>query len=76
MVLHSSAKQYKDTFLGLYPKPNNWYSDYIKTYEDKESGRYIHYLKDTEVQRFISIARSLNEQNKEDDASEIIVLCD
>ena len=65
LVLHSSAKQYKDTFLGLYPKPNNWYFDFIKTYEDKVSGRYIHYLKDTEAQRFISIARSLNEQNKD-----------
>lgn len=65
LVLHSSAKQYKDTFLGLYPKENNWYFDFIKTYEDKASGRYIHYLKDTEAQRFISIARSLNEQNKD-----------
>lgn len=65
LVLHSSAKQYKDTFLGLYPKPNNWYFDYIKPYEDTKSGRYIHYLKDTEAQRFISIARSLNEQNKD-----------
>lgn len=65
LVLHSSAKQYKDSFLGLYPKPNNWYFDFVKPYEDKVSGRYINYLKDTEAQRFISIARSLNEQNKD-----------
>ena len=65
LVLHSSAKQYKDSFLGLYPKPNNWYFDFIKPYKDKKSGRYINYLKDTEAQRFIGIARSLNEQNKD-----------
>lgn len=65
LVLHSSAKQYKDTYLGLYPRPQNWYSDLIKTYQEKWSERYIHYLKDDEALRFISIARSLNEQNKD-----------
>lgn len=65
LVLHSSAKQYKDTYLGLYPKPHNWYSNLIKTYQEKESDRYIHYLKDDEALRFISIARSLNEQNRD-----------
>ena len=38
LVLHSSAKQYKDSFLGLYPKPNNWYFDFIKPYKDKKAG--------------------------------------
>lgn len=65
LVLHSSAKQYKDSYLGLYPKPGNWYSDLIKTYKEKGSERYIHYLKDAEAERFINIARSLNEQNKD-----------
>ncbi len=65
LVLHSSAKQYKDTYLGLYPKPGNWYSDLIKTYTDKETNRYIRYLKDSEAEKFISIARILNEQNKD-----------
>lgn len=65
LVLHSSAKQYKDTYLGLYPKPHNWYSNLIKTYQEKGSDRYIHYLKDDEALRFISIARSLNEQNRD-----------
>lgn len=65
LVLHSSAKQFKDTFLGLYPKPHNWYSDFLKVYQEEENGRYINYLKDAEAERFINIARSLNEQNKD-----------
>lgn len=65
LVLHSSAKQFKDTYLGLYPKPNNWYSDFLKVYQEEENGRYVHYLKDAEAERFISIAKSLNEQNKD-----------
>lgn len=48
-----------------YPKPHNWYSNLIKTYQEKGSDRYIHYLKDDEALRFISIARSLNEQNRD-----------
>lgn len=36
-----------------------------KTYNEKGSDRYIHYLKDDEALRFISIARSLNEQNRD-----------
>lgn len=65
LVLHSSAKQYKDSYLGLYPKPHNWYSDYVKTYKEKNNPRYIHYLKDREAERFINIARTLNEQNRD-----------
>lgn len=65
LVLHSSAKQFKDTYLGLYPKPGNWYSGYIKIYNDKSSGRYIRYLKDDEAERFIKIARMLNQENED-----------
>lgn len=65
LVLHSSAKQFKDTYLGLYPKPRNWYSGYIKTYYDKDSKRYIRYLKDVEAERFIKIARMLNQENED-----------
>lgn len=65
LVLHSSAKQFKDTFLGLYPKPHNWYSGYVKTYEDKSSNRYIRYLKDNEAKQFIAIARMLNRENED-----------
>lgn len=65
LVLHSSAKQFKDTYLGLYPKPNNWYAGYIKTYRDKKSNRYIRYLKDAEAEQFIGIARMLNRENED-----------
>lgn len=65
LVLHSSAKQFKDTYLGLYPKPKNWYSGYVKTYTDSNSNRYIRYLKDSEAKQFISIARMLNRENED-----------
>lgn len=65
LMLHSSAKQFKDHHLGLYPNPNNWFYDKLKTYKDKESGRYIRYLKDDMAEKFISIARHLNLQNQE-----------
>lgn len=65
LVLHSSAKQFKDTYLGLYPKPNNWYSGYIKEYTDGVSGRYIRYLKDNEAKQFIAIAKMLNRENED-----------
>lgn len=65
LVLHSSAKQFKDTYLGLYPKPKNWYSGYVKTYHDSNSCRYIHYLKDVEAEKFISIAKMLNTENED-----------
>ena len=65
LVLHSSAKQFKDTYLGLYPRANNWYANYIKTYKDNESNRYLRYLKDAEAERFISIARMLNKENED-----------
>ena len=65
LVLHSSAKQFKDTYLGLYPKPQNWYSGFIKTYKDVNSDRYIRYLKDDEAKQFISIARMLNRANED-----------
>lgn len=65
LVLHSSAKQFKDTYLGLYPKPNNWYAGYVKTYKDNKSNRYIRYLKDAEAEQFIGIARMLNRENED-----------
>lgn len=65
LVLHSSAKQFKDTYFGLYPKPNNWYSEFVKVYKDEASNRYIRYLKDAEAEQFINIARMLNRENED-----------
>lgn len=65
LVLHSSAKQFKDTHMGLYPKPQNWYSGYIKTYYASDSNRYIRYLKDDQALEFISTAKKLNKQNED-----------
>ena len=49
----------------LYPKPSNWYSEFVKIYKDKTSNRYIRYLKDAEAERFIGIARMLNKENED-----------
>lgn len=65
LVLHSSAKQFKDSYLGLYPKPQNWYSGFIKTYKQEDSERYIRYLKDDEAKQFIAIAKMLNRENED-----------
>lgn len=65
LILHSSAKQFKDTYLGLYPRHDNWYSSFVKKYKDDSSNRYINYLKDEEAERFISIAKMLNKENED-----------
>jgi predicted phosphodiesterase len=65
LVLHSSAKQFKDTYMGLYPNPHNWYYGYIKTYCASNSNRYIRYIKDNQAIEFISTAKKLNKQNED-----------
>ena len=34
LIMHSSANELKNSFLGLYPVENNWYSKAIKTYHE------------------------------------------
>ncbi len=72
LILHSSAKQFKDSFLGLYPREKNWFSNSLKvlnaseiTSKEINRQRYIRYLKDKEAIRFINLAQALNEQNKD-----------
>jgi DNA repair exonuclease SbcCD nuclease subunit len=72
LVLHSSAKEFKDSYMGLYP-PNkyplpskkNWYSSQIHEYMDNEERRSIRYLVNGDAKHFIELAKSLKEQNKE-----------
>jgi hypothetical protein len=73
LVMHSSAKEFKDSYMGLYPpnkKPlplkNNWYSSQIHEYQDEQyKKRYIRYLIDGDAKHFIELAKSLNKQNEE-----------
>lgn len=64
LVLHSSANEFKDSYMGLYPVENNWYSNYIRTYPSPYAPeRYIRYLKDHDAIYFIENAHKLEKYN-------------
>lgn len=65
LVLHSSAKEFKDSYMGLYPTEYNWYSDRIRVYpEPRTSGRYFRYIKDEDAKYFYFISKHLENCNK------------
>ena len=61
LVLHSSANEFKNSYMGLYPVENNWYSNSIRT--KYENGRYIRYIKDSDAKYFIANAHKLENYN-------------
>lgn len=63
LVLHSSAKEMKESYFGLYPKEGNWYFDRIKKFE--LNGRYLRYIKAEEAKYFIETAHHLEKYNEE-----------
>lgn len=65
LVLHSSAQEFKDSYIGLYPVKGNWYSEKIRTYPSPyvHGERYIRYLKGDDAIFFISLAKKLEEMN-------------
>jgi len=65
LVLHSSAKEFKESYIGLYPVEGNWYSEKIRTYPTPyvHGERYIRYLKGEDATFFISLAKKLEEVN-------------
>lgn len=68
LVLHSSAKEMKESYLGLYPTENNWYSSKQKslTYNPLKSGeRYLRYIKGDDATQFIKTAHNLENYNVE-----------
>lgn len=68
LVLHSSAKEMKESYLGLYPKENNWYSEKQKSLirEPLTSGkRYLRYIKGDDASYFIKTAHNLENFNVE-----------
>lgn len=65
LVLHSSAKEFKDSYIGLYPVKGNWYHEKIRIYPTPyvRGKRYIRYLKGDDAIFFISLAKKLEEVN-------------
>lgn len=65
LVLHSSAKEFKDSYIGLYPVEGNWYYEKIRTYPTPyvHGERYIRYIKGDDALFFISLAKKLEEMN-------------
>lgn len=65
LILHSSAKEFKESYIGLYPAEGNWYSERIRTYPTPyvRGERYIRYLKGDDATFFISMAKKLEEVN-------------
>lgn len=69
LVLHSSAKEFKDSYVGLYPPTNtqdNWFSEKIrKSPSPTTPGRYLRYLKGEDAQHFIWLAHQLETVNEQ-----------
>lgn len=66
LVLHSSVKEMKESYLGLYPSETNWYSsrvkpDSIETIQSNE--RYLRYIKGEEAAYFVKTAHYLEKYN-------------
>ncbi len=65
LVLHSSAKECKESCFGLYPSERVWYSDYIKTYINTEQNRYLRYIRGDAAIKFVDYSQRFSEYNKE-----------
>lgn len=64
LVLHSSANELKNSYMGLYPVEGNWYAKDVKDIFG-ENGRYFHYLKDEEARHFIRMAQNFKTYNEQ-----------
>lgn len=66
LVLHSSAHELKNSYMGLYPVEENWYSSYVKhQYSSDNDNRYVRYLKDDAAKEFISMAHRFEHYNSQ-----------
>lgn len=63
LVLHSSANEFKNSYMGLYPIEDNWYKGKIKTY--RSGNRYLRYIKDEEARYFATNAKHLRNYNEQ-----------
>lgn len=68
LVMHSSVKEMKESYFGLYPTESNWFSSKQKYTipEPLKSGkRYLRYIKGKEAEYFIQTAHHLEKYNEE-----------
>ncbi len=63
LVLHSSANEFKNSYMGLYPIEDNWYDGKIK--EHRDGNRYLRYIKDEEARYFATNAKHLRNYNEQ-----------
>lgn len=78
LVLHSSAKQSKESCFGLYPSERAWYKDNIKTTYNAEQTRYLRYIRGDAAVSFYDYAvrfREFNEEIHQYVAEEFATLC-
>lgn len=64
LILHSSANEFKNSYMGLYPVEGNWYADKIKIIRG-DNGRYFRYLKDEEARHFITMVGNFQKYNEQ-----------
>ena len=69
LVLHSSAKEFKDSYVGLYPSLEgqyNWYSGkYRISPSPKTPERYLRYLRGEDAKHFVWLAHQLETVNEQ-----------
>lgn len=80
LVMHSSAKQSKESCFGLYPTERAWFRENIKTIYDNDDNptRYLRYIRGDAAVRFYDYATRFREFNEEIHryvAEEFVRLC-
>lgn len=80
LVMHSSAKQSKESCFGLYPSERAWFRENIKTIYDNDDNptRYLRYIRGDAAVRFYDYAARFREFNEEIHryvAEEFVKLC-
>lgn len=65
LVLHCSAKQAKESCIGLYPSERVWYKNKIKTLYSDDQTRYIRYVRSDTAVKFVDYANNFRDLNKE-----------
>lgn len=65
LVLHSSAKESKDSCFGLYPSKRAWFNENIKTEFNEDGNRYLRYIRGDAAIRFIDYSNRFREFNEE-----------
>ncbi len=65
LVLHCSAKQAKESCIGLYPSERVWYKNKIKTLYSDDQTRFIRYVRSDTAVKFVDYANNFRDLNKE-----------